>query len=103
MLFEIFPAIALLDQDAERKLHHPTFAPQSFTKHISKRQLASSTIVRYTVHDWAIYSKKDIKLLTQPSVKSPDELLGLSRLGATVKCLQAESTKTCIKQQNVMT
>ena len=34
------------------------------------------------MHDWEIYSKKDIKLFTQPSVKSPDELLGLSRLGA---------------------
>ena len=49
---------------------------------ISKRQLASSTIARYTVHDREIYLKKDIKLFTQPSVKSPDELLGLSRLGA---------------------
>ena len=74
---------------------------------ISKQQLASATIVRYTVHNWEIYSKKDIKLFTQPLVKTPDELLGLSGLGtrdkATVKCLQAESTKTCVKQQNVMT
>ena len=38
---------------------------------------------------------------------SPDELLGLSRLGAwdeaIVNCLQAKFTKTCVKQQNVMT
>ena len=51
--------------------------------------------------------KKDVKLFTQPSVKSPDKLLGLSRLRAwdddIVSCLQAESTKTCVKQQNVMT
>ena len=49
---------------------------------VSKRQLASSTIVRYTVHNWEIYSKKDIQLFTQSSVKWPDELLGLSRVGA---------------------
>ena len=35
----------------------------------------------YTVHDREIYSKKDIQLFTQPSVKSPAELLGLSTLG----------------------
>ena len=39
-------------------------------------------LVRYTVHDWEIHSKKDIKLFTEPSVKSPDELLGMNRLGA---------------------
>ena len=74
---------------------------------ISKRQLASSTIVRYTLHNWEIDSKKDIKLFTQLSVKSPDELSGLGRLGASdeaiVNCLQAEFTKTCAKQNNVMT
>ena len=33
----------------------------------------------YTLHEWEIYSKEDIKLFIQPSVKSPEELLGLSR------------------------
>ena len=77
------------------------------TVHLSKRQLALSTVVRCTVHDGEIYSKKDITWFTKPSVKSPNKLLGLSRLGAwdeaTVNCLQAESTKMCVKQQNVMT
>ena len=50
---------------------------------ISKWQLpAPSTIAKDTVHDREIYSKKDIQLFTQPSVKSPLELLGKSRLGA---------------------
>ena len=74
---------------------------------VSKRQLASSTIVRYTVHNWEIYSKKDIQLFTQSSVKWPDELLGLSRVGAwdeaTANCLQVEATKMLVKQQNVTT
>ena len=70
MVSEIFPVTAS-DQKTD------------IVPSISKRQLpVSSTIVWYTVHDWEIYSKKDIKLFTQPSVKSPDELLGLSRLGA---------------------
>ena len=54
---------------------------------ISKRQLASSTIVRYTLHDRESYSKTDIKLFTQPSIKSPYELLGLNRLGAETRPL----------------
>ena len=82
MASEIFPVIAS-DQYAERKnssLNAVHLSPSPSM--ISKQQLASSTIVRYTVHDWEIYSKKDIKLFTQPSVKSSDELLVLSRLGA---------------------
>ena len=64
---------------------------------ISKRQLASSTVVRYTdIAQLADLFKEDIKLFTQPSVKSPHKLLGLSRLGAwdeaIVNRLQAEST-----------
>jgi len=39
-------------------------------------------------------------------LQSPNKLLGLIRIGAcdeaTVSCLQAESTKMCAKQQNVV-
>ena len=61
MVFEIFPVIAS-DQFAERKLITQHRAPQSIASMISKRYQASSTIVRYTVHDWEIYPKKDMKL-----------------------------------------
>ena len=39
------------------------------------------------MHDRESYSKTDIKLFTQPSIKSPYELLGLSRLGAETRPL----------------
>ena len=72
-------------------LHMGSTAPAAAVVMISKWQLlASSTIVRYTLHDEEIYSEKD-------------KLLGLGRLRAIVNFLQAKSTKTCVKQQNVMT
>ena len=102
MVSEIFP-VAALEQYAERKFRHPAPCTSVHSPSmINTRQLpVSSTIVKYTLHSWEIYSKKDIKLFTQPSVKSPDKLLGLSRLRARdeaiVNCLQAKSTETCVK------
>ena len=44
MVSELFPVVAS-DQHAERKIRHPTPCPSPSM--ISKRQLASSTIVKY--------------------------------------------------------
>ena len=76
---------------------------------ISERQLLVSSTWNsevYTMHDWETFFYfffKDIKLFTQPLVKSPDKYLGLNRLcpsdDANIFCLQAGSTKTCAKRQ----
>ena len=76
---EIFPVVAS-DQYTE-KIVTETLAPRPPLSII--RQLpVSSTAVRYTFHDKEIYSKKDIKVFTKSSVKSPIKLLGLRRLRA---------------------
>ena len=89
MVSEIFPVVAS-DQYAEKNSLPNTLHLGLPPCIISKGQLPfSSTIVRHTLHDEEIYSEKD-------------KSLGLSRLRAIVNCLQAKSTKTCVKQQNVM-
>ena len=69
MVSKIFPVVAS-DQYTEKKLSPNTLHLGPSPSIISKRQLpVSSTIVKYTQHDQEIYSKKDIKLFTQSSVK----------------------------------
>ena len=91
MVTEISPVVAS-DQYAEKKWLPSSLHLNPSPSIISKRQLpVSSTKVKYTLHSSEIYSKNDIKLFTKSSVKSPDKLLGLSRLrawdNAIVSCL----------------
>ena len=82
MVSKIFPVVAS-DQFAEKKWSSNTLHLGPLPSIICKWQLlVSSTIVKYTQHDQEIYSKKDINLFTQSSVKSPDKFLYLSRLHA---------------------
>ena len=91
MVSEVFLGVAS-DQYVDRNSSPSTLHLGPLPSIISKRQPpVSSTIVRDTLHDWEIYSEKDIKLFTQSSIKSADKLLGLSRLhapdNAIVSCL----------------
>ena len=91
MVSEVIP-VAASDQYVENNSSPNTLHLGPSPSIISKRQLlVSSTVVRDTLHDYEIYSKKDTKLFTQSSVKSADKLLCLSRLrasdNATVSCL----------------
>ena len=73
MVSEVFPVVPS-DQYAEKNSSPNTLHLGPSPSIISKRQLpVSSTIVRYTLHDWEIYSKKDIRLFTKSSVKLPDK------------------------------
>ena len=75
MVSEIFPVVTL-DEYAEKHLSPNSLHLGPSPSIISKRQLPfSSTIVKYTLHSSEIYCKKDIKLFTKSSVKSPDNFI----------------------------